>query len=90
MGRELRRSLSTEACYAIYTCTNEPCYVGEFMQIHGSILPFTQQGLEKKNDVITKSYFRSICHQGETALRQILEKQNRIEHLESSVVKKSW
>lgn len=64
-------------------------HVGEFMQIHGSILPFTQQGLEKKNDVITKSYFRFTCHQGETALRQILEKQNRIEHLESSGVKKS-
>ena len=63
-------------------------HVGEFMKIHGSIVPFTQQGLEKKNDVITKSYFRASNHQGDTALRQILEKQNRIEHLESIGVKK--
>ena len=61
-------------------------HVGEFLKIHGSILPFTQ-GLEK-NDVLTKSYFRSSNHQGEVALRQILEKQNRIEHLETIGVKK--
>ena len=63
-------------------------HVGEFMKLHGSIIPFTQQGLEKKNDVLTKSYFRSSSHQGEAALRQILEKQNRIEHLESIGVKR--
>ena len=60
---------------------------GEFLKIHGSILPFTQQGLEK-NDVLTKSYFCSSNHQGEVALRQILEKRNRIEHLETIGVKK--
>ena len=32
-------------------------HVGQFMQIHGSILPFTQQGLEKLNDVVTKNFF---------------------------------
>ena len=55
-------------------------HVGEFMQIHGSIIPFTQQGLEKKND---KTFFRSSNYQGDAALRQIIEKQNRIEHLET-------
>ena len=63
-------------------------HVGEFMTIHGSILPFNQQALEKKNDVITKIFFRSSNHQGDTALRQIIEKQNRIEHLESIGIKK--
>ena len=63
-------------------------HVGEFMTIHGSILPFNQQALEKKNDVITKIFFRSSNHQGDTALRQIIEKQNRLEHLESVGVKK--
>ena len=29
------------------------------MRIHGSILPFTQQGLEKFNDVVTKQYIRA-------------------------------
>lgn len=56
------------------------------MTIHGSILPFNQQALEK-NDVITKIFVRS-SNQGDTALCQIIEKQNRIEYLESVGVKK--
>ena len=63
-------------------------HVGEFMRIHGSIQPFNQQALEKKNEVVTKMYFRSSNHQGDSSLSQILEKQNRIEHLESSGIKK--
>ena len=55
------------------------------MQIHGSIIPFTLQGLEKKND-ITKT-FRS-SNQGDAALCQIIKKQNRVEHLETMGVKK--
>ena len=58
-------------------------HVAEFMVLHGSILPFTQQGLEKYNDVITKDYFRSTSHRHEECLVQILQKRNRIEHLES-------
>ena len=48
-----------------------------------SILQFSQHGLglEKYNDVMTKEYFRSTSHHGEAALRQIMEKQNRLEHL---------
>ena len=43
-------------------------HVGEFMRIHGSILPFTQQGLEKFNDVVTKHYIRaaSVATRAET------------------------
>ena len=43
-------------------------HVGEFMRIHGSILPFTQQGLEKFNDVVTKQYIRaaSVATRAET------------------------
>ena len=53
-----------------------------------SLVPFTQQGLEKKNDVITKTYFWSSNHQGEAALWQIVEKQNRVEHMETLGIKK--
>ncbi len=56
-------------------------HVPEFMSLHGSILPFTQQGLEKYNDVVTKDYFRSTSHHGQKALHQIMEKQNRLEYL---------
>ena len=59
-------------------------HVGEFMRVHGSILAFTQQGLEKMNDVMTKHYFRATSHQNEKALMQIMQKLNRIEHLRDS------
>ena len=57
-------------------------HVGEFMSTSGALLPFTQQGLEKYNDMMTKDYFRSSSHKGQECLTQILQKQNRIEHLE--------
>ena len=63
-------------------------HVGQFMQSHGSILPFTQQGLEKLNDVVTKNFFRSSCHRDE-ALKQLIEKQNRIEHLNDAGKKRT-
>ena len=59
-------------------------HVAEFMQLHGSILPFTQHGLEKYNDVVTKTYFRCTNHRGE---KEIMEKQNRMEHMQDLGVK---
>ena len=56
-------------------------HIGEFMRIHGSILPFTQQGLEKFNDVVTKQYFRATSHQNNKALLQLMQKHNRLEYL---------
>ena len=50
-------------------------HVTEFMVTHCSILPFTQRGLEKYNDMMTKYYFRSTSHCGEQCLVQILQKQ---------------
>ena len=45
------------------------------MSLHGSILLFTQQGMEKYNDVMTKDYFRSTCHRGEECLTNPTEAQ---------------
>lgn len=59
-------------------------HVKEFMKTQGSILPFTQQGMEKYNDIMTKDYFRSSSHRGEESLLQIMQKQNRLEYLEST------
>ena len=42
-------------------------HVGEFLEI--------------LNDVVTKHYFRATSHQNEKALLQLIQKQNRIEHL---------
>ena len=33
-------------------------HVGQFLRQHGGIHAFTQQGLEKYNDLLTKTYFR--------------------------------
>ena len=52
-------------------------HVGQIMRIHGSILLFTEQGLEKLNDV----YFGTANHKGTAALQQNLENHNRLEHL---------
>ena len=57
-------------------------HISQFMEIRGAILPFTQHGMEKYNDSMTKDYFRSSSHRGQECLTQILEKQNRLEHLE--------
>ena len=51
------------------------------LALHGTILQFSQHGLEKYNDIMTKEYFRSTSHHGEAALWQIMEKQNQMEHL---------
>ncbi len=61
-------------------------HVSEFMKLHGSLLPFTQHGLEKYNDIVTKQYFRSSNHQGVQALVQIIQKQNRLEYLRDAGV----
>ena len=63
-------------------------HVGQFMLTTGSLLPFTQHGLEKYNDTMTKDYFRSSSHRGQECLLQIMQKQNRLEHLEHSGAKR--
>ena len=42
------------------------------------VAPFSQQGLEKLNDIITKHYFRGTNHHTMNSLNQIL---NRLEEL---------
>ena len=34
-------------------------HVSEFVSLHGNIVAFTQQGLEKLNDTTTKNYFEA-------------------------------
>lgn len=57
-------------------------HVSEFMKLHGSVVSFTQQGLEKYNDCMTKHYFN---HRGEQALRQSMEKRSRLDYLNDHV-----
>lgn len=46
---------------------------------HGTLAPFSQQGLEKLNDDLTKGHFRSTNHRNSDALKQMLLKLNCIE-----------
>lgn len=57
-------------------------HVHEFLRLYGNIVIFNQQGLEKLNDLTTKHFQRATNHQGYQALKQVLEKRNRIELLE--------
>ena len=36
------------------------CHCSQFLQLHGALLQFTQQGLEKYNDRLTKIFFRTV------------------------------
>ena len=40
------------------------CHVQEFLQLYGNIANFTQQGLEKYNDIVSNDFFRSSNHKG--------------------------
>ncbi|XP_033730336.1 uncharacterized protein LOC117319683 isoform X1 [Pecten maximus] len=53
-------------------------HVSELFQLHGNLVRFSQQGLEKMNDIITESYLRATNHRGHSALKQVMEKQNRL------------
>ena len=57
-------------------------HVPKFIRLHGNLISFTQQGLEKLNDVSTKEFQRASNHRDIEALKQMLEKRNRLEHLE--------
>jgi hypothetical protein len=53
----------------------------EFVELHGNIKKFNLQGLEKLNDKTTQQYFKAtdkLMYE-----KQILEKRNRIEYLET-------
>ncbi len=56
-------------------------HVPQFMEIHGGIVVFTQQDLEKLNNDMTKFYFRGSNHRDKEALQQMLLKKNRITYL---------
>ena len=57
-------------------------HVSRFLQLHGNISQFSEQGLEKVNDLTTKHYLRSTNHREKEALYQLIEKRNRLEYLE--------
>ena len=56
-------------------------HIPKFLKDIGSLAPYSQQGLEKLNDDITKDYFKSTNHRGKGALSQIMLKLNRLEEL---------
>lgn len=56
-------------------------HIPEFLKLYGSLAPYSQQGLEKLNDDITKIYYRGTNHHIKEALEQILLKRNRTEEL---------
>ena len=47
-------------------------HIPQFLEMHGTLAPFSQQGLEKLNDNLTKDYFRSTNHRDCDALKQML------------------
>ena len=56
-------------------------HIPSLLRDTGSLAKFSQQGLEKLNDDLTKDYFKSTNHRNEEALKQIMSKLNRLEEL---------
>ena len=63
-------------------------HVPEFIRKYGTIGQFTQQGLEKLNDLTTQHFLRSSNHRNLEALKQVLQKRNRLEKLTDSGFKR--
>jgi hypothetical protein len=59
-------------------------HVPEFLSLYTNLECFTQQGMEKYNDITSKNFFRSSNHRGVSALEQILLKKNRVQYLEAA------
>lgn len=59
-------------------------HVPEFLQLYTNLEYFTQQGMEKYNDVTSKNFFRSSNHRGVSALQQIFYKKSRVQYLEQA------
>lgn len=64
-------------------------HVHKFLRLYGNIVIFSQQGLEKLNDLTTKYYQHATNHQGYQALNEVLEKRNRVELLEEDGYQRS-
>ena len=56
-------------------------HIPQFIKFYGSLACFSQQGLEKLNDEITKDYFRSTNQRDTESLMQLMLKLNRLEEL---------
>ena len=76
---------------SIYQCKDVTSYmhclamhVSQFLNLYGNIRMFTQQGLEKLNEFTTIFYQHASNHREQEALKQILEKRNRIKELEDN------
>ena len=59
-------------------------HVPEFLSLYTNLEYFTQQGMEKYNDVTSKNFFRSSNHRCVSALEQIFLKKSRLQYLEEA------
>ena len=59
-------------------------HVWEFIVLHGNLVSFSQQGLEKLNNFSTKQFHLVSNHRNIESLLQMLEKRNGIENLEDN------
>ena len=60
-------------------------HIPKFLKDIGSLAPYSQQGLDKLNDDITKDYFKGTNHRNKGALSQFMLKLNRLEELTDQI-----
>ena len=82
MGLTFHIGLSNKRCHTVHI--SFAMHVPEFLHLYGNVVMFSQQGLEKLNDLTTKHFQRASNHREYDALKQVLEKRNRLELLEDT------
>ena len=85
VGWKVHGHLSEKECYSLRSCHDKSRRGIHAKPWINPTLYSARPG--EKNDINTKTFFRWSNHQGDVALCQIVEKQNRIEHLETIGVK---
>ncbi len=63
-------------------------HVPEFIRLHGSLVKFNQQGLEKLNQNQTKDFYRATNFRRQEAVFMLLQKWNRLKEVEDEGYKR--
>ena len=59
-------------------------HVPEFLKLYQNLAYYTQQGMEKYNNTVSKDFFRSSNHREVSAVKQLFLKKHRIQLLEAT------
>ena len=81
MVSKIPRPSPSKRCNNIYAFMY--AHVPEFLKLYQNLVYYTQQGMEKYNNTVSKDFSRSSNHREVSALNQLFLKKHRIQLLEA-------